>query len=293
MSFIESKGHDKRHMTNQNDISKRHVENQNDISEKNHIFIGVFKNPLERSLAIYAKKIEKIVSAVYLVSDVMDQKSPLVSELRTHSLELINAIYALLSRSGFNSADDISRVFARLEKLISLIRIGTSTTAISVMNGDILLVELDKLAQVIASDIAELLENEQAPKPRNATLRTATIPNAVLADDAFEDLLDRYYSKRHQNDIKTTLLNQNDIINDIGSIKTTFQNDIEKYPYKIDRKQDILDAIKSRRISTLPDIKSLVKNCSDKTLQRELVNLVEMGLIKKEGNKRWTTYRAL
>ena len=38
------------------------------------------------------------------------------------------------------------------------------------------------------------------------------------------------------------------------------------------------------------DIASFVIGCSEKTVQRELASLISDGLIKKEGEKRWSRY---
>ena len=40
----------------------------------------------------------------------------------------------------------------------------------------------------------------------------------------------------------------------------------------------------------LNDIKAIIPNLSDKTLQRELMSLIDEGVIVRKGEKRWARY---
>jgi predicted transcriptional regulator len=52
----------------------------------------------------------------------------------------------------------------------------------------------------------------------------------------------------------------------------------------------ILDFIRKHKRSSIKEIAGAVKGCSEKTIQRELGALIEQGLIKKEGERRWSVY---
>lgn len=56
------------------------------------------------------------------------------------------------------------------------------------------------------------------------------------------------------------------------------------------RTQKILDTIKSKRHASIKDISSVVLNVSEKTIQRELAKLIQQGRVRKEGERRWSTY---
>ncbi len=280
---------------NQNDITKGHANNQNDISNKSHILYGLFVNPLEKTLFVSVKKIEKIVAAIYLVTDVMDKSLALTESLRKDSLELLTTAYGLLTSKEGVSRGSLTRVSIRLDQVISLVHIGSISHHISQMNADIIVNELTKLVDIFSDEASKLATQEQAFIVSSVPMSQPLISGDIMRDTAFDEVVARYQSKRHQNDIKTTLLHQNDISKDISKIKTTFQKDTIKSPLKIsdklDRKQEILNVIKSKGVCTLADIKSMVTDCSDKTLQREVNTLVEMNVVRKEGNKRWTTYQ--
>jgi DeoR/GlpR family transcriptional regulator of sugar metabolism len=58
-----------------------------------------------------------------------------------------------------------------------------------------------------------------------------------------------------------------------------------------DRSQRILAIVKAKGIVSIGDVSAVVTDCSEKTIQRELLALVEQGVLKKEGERRWSTYR--
>jgi len=59
---------------------------------------------------------------------------------------------------------------------------------------------------------------------------------------------------------------------------------------KNDRKAKILDFINKNGPTTIRDLTPVIKGCSDKTIQRELAGLVVSGLVRREGEKRWSRY---
>lgn len=57
-----------------------------------------------------------------------------------------------------------------------------------------------------------------------------------------------------------------------------------------DRPHKILDIVRKNNGVSIKDISALVRDCSEKTIQRELVSLIEQGLIRKVGERRWSLY---
>ncbi len=58
-----------------------------------------------------------------------------------------------------------------------------------------------------------------------------------------------------------------------------------------DRRRKIQEIISSKGDVTIKDIATRITNCSEKTLQRDLVRLIKDNVIEKEGDKRWSIYR--
>lgn len=58
-----------------------------------------------------------------------------------------------------------------------------------------------------------------------------------------------------------------------------------------DRRATILALLQRKDRLTVKDVSAVIKDCSEKTIQRELLALVAQGVLVKEGERRWSTYR--
>jgi hypothetical protein len=56
------------------------------------------------------------------------------------------------------------------------------------------------------------------------------------------------------------------------------------------RKEKILAIIKDKGQASIKDVSSVISDCSEKTIQRELMSLISEGLITKQGERRWSRY---
>lgn len=60
-----------------------------------------------------------------------------------------------------------------------------------------------------------------------------------------------------------------------------------------DRMSLILDFVRKNKEVSIKDISGAVRGCSEKTIQRELAQLIGQGLVERRGERRWSVYRAL
>ncbi len=276
---------------NQNDISKRHQNDISDISKKDLVLNGLFGNAHDETFYACAQKLGKIAAAIHLVADIIDSDGALVNGLHNQSMVMVRAAYEIIGRVHPKS-DTVMSIVMSIDEMSTLVDIGSIARTISRMNADIIIGELNKVREVLIDEVLALKKSEQSFVLSQYAVNHPVVQTEILGDVLFESKLRDYQSKRHQNDIKTTLIRQseqNDIQNDIHKIKTTSINDIPRFG----RQKDILNVIKSGNETTLADLRLKISDCSEKTLQRELATLLDMGLIRKEGNKRWTTYRAV
>jgi hypothetical protein len=56
------------------------------------------------------------------------------------------------------------------------------------------------------------------------------------------------------------------------------------------RTSTILTIVRKNKGVSVGDIAAVVKDCSEKTIQRELSNLIDRGLVRKQGERRWSIY---
>ncbi|MBI2004564.1 DeoR family transcriptional regulator [Patescibacteria group bacterium] len=56
------------------------------------------------------------------------------------------------------------------------------------------------------------------------------------------------------------------------------------------RMEKILQLVREKKSVSVRDIVSEVRDCSEKTIQRELTHLIAQGFVRKVGERRWSTY---
>lgn len=57
------------------------------------------------------------------------------------------------------------------------------------------------------------------------------------------------------------------------------------------RSEAILHFVLQNKGVSIKDICAIVPDCSEKTVQRELITLISRGLVKREGERRWSVYK--
>jgi hypothetical protein len=63
-------------------------------------------------------------------------------------------------------------------------------------------------------------------------------------------------------------------------------------PYKgqSERAERILEYIRRQKSASIKEIAATIKGCSEKTIQRELILLIQKGLVRRVGERRWSHY---
>lgn len=77
---------------------------------------------------------------------------------------------------------------------------------------------------------------------------------------------------------------------DPPKITHSFSPKIPKITLNTDRREKILTFIKQNGDASIRDIAKFIPGVSSKTVQRELVDLVQAGQLKKTGERRWSRY---
>ena len=188
-------------------------------------------------------KMQKLSSALYLVTDFLSDHDPLKWKLRELSLEAL--INSAQDNKLFNRAIDV------IGKMLPLFEVALANPGVSHMNFSILKQEYEqarnemlKLGSSLPFASGELNGHEQVPQaPRAHAL------NSVNNKEPKE-------SKGVSNP----------------------------------RRETILKYIKNHGWSSIKDIAGILPEVSSKTVQRELADLVQNGVLKREGDRRWSRY---
>jgi len=243
-------------------------------------------------------KTNKLITALYMVTDIVDREEPLRNKLRTLGASIISDTHNLKRQ------EKLARTVlaSRIEEIMSFLSIARALNIISAMNCDILekeFYQLDHSIKELAGetkvtsapvDLGEFFKSSEAeldPYPASPLIRgrskEGVFPGSTRLGVQKGGTLMKALSDRNFVPVK--------------SIPN------EKHPSELkgQRRNDILNIIKiNGGNATIKDIKDKILTMSDKnnplvavgekTLQRELISMVANGVLKKEGEKRWSRY---
>ncbi len=225
--------------------------------------------------AVSYNKTNKLITALYMVTDTMEKEEPMRLKLRTLGIEILSDIN--LSKTVF----DIEKITA----ILSFLNIASDIRMISEMNCNILRKEFTELKESIQQFTTqnnlwfeEFLET--SPHPDFST------PLHLQKNGEGKGVS---FNKGHSTRIGvqkgSTLM---DALNKVGHA--------EKFEVlKNKRRDSIIKIIKSKPDGmSIKDIMlaihSLGEEIGEKTLQRELISMVKDNVLKKTGSKRWSRY---
>jgi DNA-binding transcriptional ArsR family regulator len=166
-----------------------------------------------------------------------------------------------------SAREALSRELLALSSVLSIARVGG---LLSPMNAELIAREAHQLLQEIATYEEPRLFMEEAP----------TLAELFKSANASRDVLSTPYPRTpaKERPAKPT-----------ASIKDT-KGHVSDNPSHSSRREAVLSVLRSKGPSYIKDISTVIREVSEKTIQRELSALVAEGLITKEGERRWTTY---
>lgn len=239
-------------------------------------------------LHISYTKTHKLITALYMVTDVIDKDEPLRIKLRTLGTGIISDMNA-----------KIADVRTKISEIMSFLDIASAINIISVMNCNILKKEFLELDQSIKEAIGNS-ENKTISPNKQISL-TDFFRDELPEPNNFE-LKGQYKSIGHRNSTRIGVQKGSTLMNALSDRKLIMSDKNIKDPktqsfdfLKKERRFEIINAIKNIGTSaTITDIKNgshgTLLSFSEKTLQRELVAMVKDGVLNKTGEKRWSKY---
>ncbi len=213
----------------------------------------IFNNIFEKDIRrvfIY-KKAERLAKAIYLITPAFAESVSLRNRIDAIAIALIDA--AIVPSSSARVA--LSRELLALSSVLSMARTGGF---LSSMNAELIAREAHILLQEVASYEEPRLFLDDVPT-LSGIAKKALSRESVQKTVAY---------KRH-------------IIKDIKNV-----SDI----HIKDRREAVLSVIKDKGRVSIKDISTLIRGVSEKTIQRELLALITVGMVLKQGERRWSTY---
>ncbi len=270
-------------------IQRTRTENKNLKDYPNDLGIVI----KDTSVYISYIKTDKLITALYMVTDIIDAGEPLRNKLRTLGTGII---------SDMNS--NPANVFSKISEIMSFLNIASAINIISEMNCNILSKEFLELERATKESVdkVEDLGNEvnlakfftdelSLPQASNDKGHYKSIGHHISTRIGVQKGSTLMHALSDRNLVSSVVSNKNQSL----SIKTSF------YILKKQRRDSMLDIIKTLGGSgTIKDIKDKIVampkdagsliSCGEKTIQRELVSMVKDGVLDKTGKKRWSRY---
>jgi len=247
------------------------------------------------SLMSYTKT-NKLVTALYMVTDILDKDEPLRNKLRTLGLEILSDIS--MSKMPFD--------ILKISQVLSFLDIAVAVNIVSEMNYSILKKEFLELDQSIKEvtgsmgtvnkqiNLTEFFKESSGgkfdPYPTSPLIRGRSKEGVFFGQENPKGHTRIGVQKG------STLLKA---LSDVGH-PTVYGFDM----LKKQRRDDIINIIKTIGGNvTIKDIKDKIQNSTagagslvsygEKTLQRELVSMVKDNVLNKIGEKRWSRYKVV
>jgi len=223
------------------------------------------------------KKVERISLAIYLITDFFDTRESLKWELRNTTNKILTNVFELYE--GRISKNDLHSEILKLESFLLLAYRGRM---ISDMNYEIIQDEIERLKKEVLVIISGHSRDKQVILNKNFF----KIESENTETESVEIKKDTYIHKGQKNN-KQNVLYKNTSIPNKKAIKTSSFNN---KPIKTSREEKIMDMVKNKQPISIKDITHSFDGVSEKTIQRDLIGLIKKGLIKREGERRWSTY---
>ena len=242
------------------------------------------KEKVEEKSLPYTKT-NKLITALYMVTDTMDKEEPIRLKLRTLGIEILSDITSLPRVILTNLENKIASI-------LSFLTIAGDIRMISEMNHSILKKEFLELKQSIQESktqdhlwLEEFINKEPA--------FTGEEQSFAKAKDRLSPSKGQS-SPRYQAGTRIGVQKGSTLLKALSKVGDSFGT------IKNKRREEIINIIKDKKSThgidgaTIKDIKNGAKgvlvSCGEKTLQRELISMIKDNVLKKTGEKRWSSY---
>lgn len=246
-----------------------------DTSQNNHKEQGLSAGIVfghNHHFAFIYKKTEKLVTAVYMITNFIKDNEPLKWRIRENALSLMEINIDCNSVSLTERRDLLKEFQSVALEIVSFSSIAYHAGIISEMNFHILSREFNNLISLIGKG-----ENRQANE------------QTVMLDPGFFDTEEppafktaTVSTEPHISKGQVSRTSSNPVMESLSPRVSTAPKD--------NRKTSIIKLLSKKNGLNIKDFSESIKGCSAKTIQRELLAMVASGVLKKEGDRRWSTY---
>lgn len=247
-------------------------------------------------------KMDKIAAAIHMVTDCIEDNEPIRFKLRSLAVELASEAHELIH----TAPRDRGFIFSDIEivgtEIMSFISIARSVRLISSMNADVLLRELtgnmERMRTWTETGFYEVEGGSIGIVPSGAPVSFTLNENHFKTEQPpasnFPSSSSFSNDQKNQKATPHPETHKGHSADETAAAGKQKQSGADNRKFevamKLNRRNTILKIIKDKKEVTIKDISMVIENCSEKTIQRELIDLVRDGVLKKVGEKRWSKY---
>lgn len=221
-------------------------------------------------------KSEKIAQVLFLLARSAGTSAPAMREIAREAGKLPETVVRL-------AAGEVPQesVLADIFALLSMVRLAAAEEVIGNDNALLIAGEYERIAEKVGvqGKLSPFITTEdfslpQLPLPRGQAPSKAH--SSIKDTPAISYRTDKRQSAPEVNK------GQKPATKEVSPLDAT---------KKGERSLRILEAVRSSPGASLKEIAALIKDCGEKTIQRELALLISQGLVRKEGERRWSIYK--
>ncbi len=254
-------------------------------NEKNKDNEGFFVQNQYTHLDFLSQKSQRLATALYMITNLFDPVEPLRLMIRECALGLLSDTLSLRESTLAETDERVRSILLLSQEIIAYCDVAYAGQMISEMNHHILKKECEVFMHEL--DAKKLRKNEQTGLAIPSTffdiedapeIKTGASGLGATFEQEFfgRPKVSPTSAKEHKGHIK-----------DIRVLEKITTKDAS-----VNRKDMIVKTFKQSHKSslTIKDISEFIKDCSEKTIQRQLIDLVKTGVLEKQGERRWSTY---
>ena len=230
----------------------------------------------------------KITEALYRITDLFPEDEPLKWILRDKAMEIFNLTIFTKNDSFHQRVSYIEKISSEIYRIVQFLEVGQATSFISSLNFEVIKREYLTLKDCIYRKKDEALLQKKMPLLEECSKGHPDIVQDYIGHEDNNQMSDRKQTFDAVNNTakinKEKIFQKNNIKNNI----LDNSNDLTDL-----RKNKIVGFIKSKKDLSvnIGELINIFSGVSGKTIQRDLKKLVNRGILKEQGEKRWRKYR--
>lgn len=297
------------------------------IFNKDIIKVTMNENTQQEYAMLIAKKSERLVTALYLVTDLMSDNEPIKHGLRKNGVTLLSSMNALAQLDVKDIVTEFKTSLKAVTETISLLHVASTTGTVSEMNGT-MLIEGFRSLQIVLEKKQPILTREMLLVEDEEKLSLDSSFSSAVSSTSYDVLTPLTVARFRENERESRkvedILTQSKLLNRLGAKDRTGKEIYKGHGYgemsvtkdkkysvhsnliqhvgpapmtvssfkvkKQSRREEILALLVPGVDVSIKDISARIKGCSEKTIQRELNALLDANIVERIGEKRWSRY---